>query len=112
LYTAADHPSSPRTRPSSAGSGSSKNRSTPANGGSGLTSATASKGELQHMRVPYHKGCKTSKHKMTQTIFPAPAFSFSVFSFSVFHVPYYLCQRSNYRGILLTINEVVDPSQV
>jgi len=23
--------------------------------------------------------------------------------------PYYLCHRSNYRGILLTINEVVDP---
>jgi len=25
------------------------------------------------MRVPYHKRCKTSKHKMTQTIFPPPA---------------------------------------
>jgi hypothetical protein len=30
------------------------------------------------MRVPYHKRCKTSKHKMTQTIF---SFQLSTFSF-------------------------------
>ena len=30
------------------------------------------------MRVPYHKRCKTSKHKIAQTIFSFPVFHFQL----------------------------------